>query len=84
MYGLMEAREQNNTDVSANRWVNRTDLKLKADYKFSDSHRLGIVSSNTAIFKGHDKSRRNGEWRVYPHFYDVSDYGKFLNNPDIL
>ncbi len=77
MYGLMEAREQNNTDVSANRWVNRTDLKLKADYKFSDSHRLGIVSLNTAIFKGHDKSRRNGEWRVYPHFYDVSDYGKF-------
>lgn len=77
MYGVMEEKEKNNAKVSANRWVNRTDLKLKADYKFSSSHHAGIESSNALIFKGHDKSRRNGEWRIYPHIYDKSALGTF-------
>lgn len=77
MYGMTESRERNNTKVAANRWVSRSDVKLKAEYKLSALHQMGAESSNTAIFKGHDKSRRHGEWRVYPHIYDKSVYGTF-------
>lgn len=72
-YGLAQTKDVNKYP---NRWVQRTDAILKADYVFNSEHKLGIHASTTVMFRQDDKNRRGGEYRFYPFVADVSKYGE--------
>lgn len=65
-YGISETKDVGSVDNLANRWVTRADASFKSDYVFQKEHRLGLRADTTLIFKAHDRSRRNGEWRFFP------------------
>lgn len=73
-YGIADTKEKTKYP---NRWVQRTDASLKADYVFNSEHRLGVHASTTIQFRQDDKNRRGGEYRFYPYILDSSKYGEF-------
>lgn len=76
-YGISETKDVGSVDNLANRWVTRADASFKSDYVFQKEHRLGLRADTTLIFKAHDRSRRNGEWRFFPYLTDDSSWGNF-------
>lgn len=76
-YGISETKDIGSVDNLANRWVTRADASFKSDYVFQKEHRLGLRADTTLIFKAHDRSRRNGEWRFFPYLTDDSSWGNF-------
>ena len=76
-YGISETKDIGSVDNLANRWVTRADASFKSDYVFQKEHRLGLRADTTLIFKAHDRSRRDGEWRFFPYLTDDSSWGNF-------
>lgn len=73
-YGISHTKQKN---PNPNRVVIRADASLKLDYIHNPNHKTGIHASTTLMYRQHDKNYQDGEYRFYPYFADISEYGEF-------
>lgn len=76
-YGVSDTHKKTSNNNMPNRFVNRTDAKLKAEYTFNEDYKISWHNSSSLIFRQHDtRYEHDGEWRFYNWATITSPYGR--------
>ncbi|MDR1693692.1 MAG: porin [Lactobacillaceae bacterium] len=82
-YGVSETHKKDSHNNLPNRFVNRNDAKIKAEYAFNDDYKISWNNSSSLIFRQHDsRYEHDGEWRFYNWGIVDTPYGRFSAGED--